>query len=65
MSCRGWRAELALDEVERDAAADELERVRVAQLVRGEPAPDPRLAASQRSSQRTAAPDHARGWGRG
>ena len=32
-------AELALDDVERDALAGELERVRVAQLVRREPAP--------------------------
>ena len=35
--------ELALDDVERDALAGELQRVRVAQLVRGEAAPDPRL----------------------
>jgi hypothetical protein len=33
--------ELALDDVERHALARELERVRVAQLVRREPAPDP------------------------
>ena len=32
--------ELALDDVERHALAGELERVRVAQLVRREPAPD-------------------------
>jgi hypothetical protein len=33
-------AELALDDVERDALAGELERMRVAQLMRREPAPD-------------------------
>jgi hypothetical protein len=33
-------AELVLDDVERHAFAGELERVRVAQLVRREPAPD-------------------------
>jgi hypothetical protein len=33
-------AELALDDVERDALASELERVRVAQLVRRKAAPD-------------------------
>ena len=32
--------ELALDDVQRHALAGELERVRVAQLVRREPAPD-------------------------
>ena len=35
-------AELALDDVERDALTGELERVRVAQLVRRKAAPDPR-----------------------
>jgi hypothetical protein len=34
-------AELALDDVERDALAGELERVGVAQLVRRKAAPDP------------------------
>jgi hypothetical protein len=34
-------AELALDDVERDALAGELERMRVAQLMRREAAPDP------------------------
>jgi len=33
--------ELALDDVEPDALAGELQRVRVAQLVRREPTPDP------------------------
>ena len=33
-------AELALDDVERDALAGELQRVRVAQLMRREPAPN-------------------------
>ena len=33
--------ELALDDVERQTLASELERVRVAQLMRCEPAPDP------------------------
>ena len=37
--------ELALDDVERDALAGELQRVRMAQLVRREPAPDPRLSS--------------------
>jgi hypothetical protein len=36
--------ELAPDDVERNALAGEFQRVRVAQLVRGEPAPDPRLS---------------------
>jgi hypothetical protein len=36
--------ELALDDVEGDALAGELERVRVPQLVRREPTPDPRLS---------------------
>jgi hypothetical protein len=36
--------ELALDDVERDALAGELQRVRVAQLVRREPTPDPCLS---------------------
>ena len=36
-------AELALDDVQRHALAGELERVRVAQLMRREPAPDARL----------------------
>jgi len=35
---------MALDDVERDALAGELQRMRVAQLVRGEPTPDPRLS---------------------
>jgi hypothetical protein len=35
--------ELALDEVERDNLAGEFQRVRVAKLVRREPAPDPGL----------------------
>jgi hypothetical protein len=34
--------ELALDDVQRDALAGELERVSVAQLVRREPTPDSR-----------------------
>jgi hypothetical protein len=33
--------QLALDDVQRHALTRKLERVRVAQLVRGEPAPDP------------------------
>ena len=37
-------AELALDDVQRHALARELERVRVAQLVGREPAPDARAA---------------------
>ena len=36
-------AELALNDVQRHALAGVLERVRVAQLVRREPAPDARL----------------------
>jgi hypothetical protein len=36
-------AELALDDVERHAFTRELERMRVAQLMRREPAPDARL----------------------
>jgi hypothetical protein len=36
-------AELALNDVQRHALARELERVRVAQLMRREPAPDARL----------------------
>jgi hypothetical protein len=36
-------AELALNDVERHALTGELERVRVAQLMRREPAPDARL----------------------
>jgi hypothetical protein len=36
--------ELALDDVERDALAGELQRVRMAQLVRREPTPDLRLS---------------------
>jgi hypothetical protein len=36
-------AELALDDVQRHALAGQLERVRVAQLMRREPAPDARL----------------------
>jgi hypothetical protein len=35
--------ELALDDVERHSLAGELDRVRVTQLMRGEPAPDARL----------------------
>jgi hypothetical protein len=38
-------AELALDDVQRNALASELERVRVSQLMRREPAPDARLGA--------------------
>jgi hypothetical protein len=34
-------AELALDDVQRHALADELERMRVTELVRREAAPDP------------------------
>jgi len=52
--------ERALDDVERDALAGELQRVRVAQLVPREAAPDPARAASRRNSERTAAPDHGR-----
>jgi hypothetical protein len=33
--------ELALDDVERDALTGQLERVRVAQLMRRKPTPDP------------------------
>jgi hypothetical protein len=36
-------AQLALDDVQRDALTGELERVRVAQLMRREAAPDARL----------------------
>jgi hypothetical protein len=39
-------AELALDDDERDALARELDRVRVAKLVRRESATDPASAAS-------------------
>ena len=59
-------AELALDDVQRHALAGELERVRVAQLMRREPAPDTRFggeAPELRRARRlltTAAP----GWGR-
>ena len=53
--------ELALDDVQRHALAGELERVRVAQLVRREAPPDAGAgAASRRNSVRTAAPDHGR-----
>jgi hypothetical protein len=36
-------SQLALDDVQRHALARELQRVRVAQLMRSEPAPDARL----------------------
>jgi hypothetical protein len=42
MWCRGV-AHLALDDVQRHAFACELERVRVARLMRREPAPDARV----------------------
>ena len=52
-------AELALDDVQRHALAGELDRVRVAQLVRGEPAPD---VSPGRGAPELAADDGA--WGR-
>jgi hypothetical protein len=53
-------AELALDDVERDALAGELQRVRVAQLVRREPTPDPSLSGEPAELGAAAAPDHGR-----
>ena len=57
--------ELALDDVQRHALTSELEGVRVTQLVRGEPTPDPARTASRLNSERTAhLTTVARGWGR-
>jgi hypothetical protein len=52
--------ELAPDDVERDAFAGELERVRVAQLVRREATPDAGLRCEPADSERTAALDQGR-----
>ncbi len=60
MSFRGRMAELALDDVQRDALPCELKSVGVAQLMWREPASYPACVASRRSSTRTAALDHGR-----
>jgi hypothetical protein len=55
--------QLALDDVERHPPAGELERVRVTQLVRREPAPDPGTAgdATQLGADRGGRPGPAAG----
>jgi hypothetical protein len=53
-------AELALDDVERNSLACELDGVCVAKLVRREASSDACLGACRRSSLRTAAADHGR-----
>jgi hypothetical protein len=59
-------AELALNDVERHALAGELDGVRVAQLVRREAAPDPRVGSepAKLNTHVGARPWAARGSGR-
>jgi hypothetical protein len=53
-------AELALDDVDRDAFAGELDRVRVAQLMGANLRLTPASTASWRNSERAAVADHRR-----
>ena len=53
-------AELALDERQRDPLVQQLDRVRMTQLVRREPAPDSCLEREMAKLDAAALPDHAR-----